>query len=67
MTGKVPETNGESPECLEGPEAFARFDATMKALLAVPHAVIVKREREYAKRSKANPNRRGPKPKGGPL
>ncbi len=51
------------PEIIEGPEAFKRFDATVKALLAVPHAEIVRREAEYKKRADANPRKRGPKRK----
>lgn len=51
------------PEIVEGSEAFARFDATMKAILSVPHSELVCREREYRERSLQNPNRRGPKPK----
>lgn len=51
------------PECIEGPEAFQRFDNTMGALLAVPHSTIVRRERAYRKKVEANPNRPGPKPK----
>ena len=48
------------------PETSAEYDA-FKALLgrvlAVPHAEIVRRESEYQKHSKLNPNRRGPKPR----
>jgi hypothetical protein len=51
------------PECIEGPEAFTRFDNEMKFLLSVPHSTIARRERAYKKKSLANPNRRGPKPK----
>jgi len=54
------------PECHEGPEAFRRFDRTVKALLAVPHSEIKRREAEYKKQSEANPNRRGPKRKAKP-
>ena len=51
------------PECIEGPEAFIRFDATMGKLLSVSHKELMRRETEYRKQSLANPNRRGPKPK----
>jgi len=51
------------PECHEGPEAFRRFDNVMRQILAVPHSTLVRRERAYKKKSLANPNRRGPKPK----
>lgn len=54
------------PECLEGPEAFMRFDNTMKALLAVPRSTLVRRERAYKKKAESNPNRRGPKRKAAP-
>jgi hypothetical protein len=48
---------------IEGPEAYERFNATMKAVIAVPHAVIKERIEEERKRSLENPKRRGPKPK----
>ena len=51
------------PECIEGPEAFRRFDEGMKQILSVPHSTLVRRERAYRKKVAANPNRRGPKPK----
>lgn len=51
------------PEMIEGPEAAKRFDATVRALLSVPHAEIQRREAEYRKQVDANPNRRGPKRK----
>jgi hypothetical protein len=51
------------PECIEGPEAFTRFDNEVKFLLSVPHSTLARRERAYKKKSLANPKRRGPKPK----
>ena len=51
------------PECIEGPEAFQRFDAMVDSVLAVPHSRLVRRERAYRKKVEANPNRRGPKRK----
>jgi len=51
------------PECIEGPEAFQRFDATVAAILSVPHSTLVRREKAYRKRVEANPNRPGPKRK----
>jgi hypothetical protein len=51
------------PECHEGREAFQRFDEGVRQILSVPHSTLVRRERAYKKRSLANPNRRGPKPK----
>lgn len=53
------------PEYVEGPEAFARFDALVRKVLAVPHSEIVKREAEYKRQLLANPRRRGPKRKDG--
>lgn len=54
---------GQLPECHEGPEAAKRFDSEVRFLLSVPHSLIERRERAYRKKSAANPNRRGPKPK----
>lgn len=51
------------PEYVEGPEAFARFDALVRKVLSVPHSEIMRREAEYKRQSLANPNRRGPKRK----
>jgi hypothetical protein len=53
----------ELPECIEGPEAFRRFDEGVRRILSVPHATLVRRERAYKKKAAQNPNRRGPKPK----
>jgi hypothetical protein len=53
-------------EMIEGPEAWDRFNALVNQVLTVPHSVIMQREAEYKRRSKANPNRRGPKPKAKP-
>ena len=52
-----------TPEYVEGPEAWTRFETAMKAVIAVPHAEIQRRIEEQRKRSAANPNRRGPKRK----
>ena len=57
------ETATSLPECIEGPEAFQRFDALVESVLAVPRSTLVRRERAYRKKVEANPNRRGPKPK----
>ena len=51
------------PECIEGPEAYRRFDEGVRRILSIPHSTLVRRERAYKKKSLANPNRRGPKPK----
>jgi hypothetical protein len=50
------------PECIEGPEAFRRFDEGVRRVLSVPHSTLVRRERAYHKKSLENPKRRGPKP-----
>jgi hypothetical protein len=50
-------------EMIEGPEAWTRFQATMKKALTVPHSEIQRRIAEQRKASEANPNRRGPKRK----
>lgn len=52
-----------SSEYIEGPEAFKRFDEGVREILSVPHSTLAKRERAYKKKSAANPNKRGPKPK----
>jgi hypothetical protein len=54
------------PECDEGPEAYRRFDESVRQILSVPHSTLVRRERAYKKKSLANPKRRGPKPKAKP-
>jgi hypothetical protein len=54
-----------TPDYIEGSEAFQRFDAMMTALVAVPKEVVEKREKAYRAQVDANPNRRGPKRKGG--
>ena len=51
------------PECHEGSQAASRFDATLRTLLSVPRAELLRREAEYRKQVDANPNRRGPKRK----
>ncbi|HEV2383599.1 MAG TPA: hypothetical protein VG206_27885 [Terriglobia bacterium] len=51
------------PECIEGPEAFRRFDEGVRQILSVPHSTLARRERAYRKKSLQNPNRPGPKPK----
>jgi hypothetical protein len=51
------------PDCHEGPQAFQRFDESVRQILSVPHSTLVRREHAYKKKVAANPNRRGPKPK----
>jgi hypothetical protein len=51
-----------SPDMIEGPEAFKRFDALMGSVVKVPHAVIQQRIEEHKKQAAKNPNKRGPKP-----
>lgn len=50
-------------EMIEGPDAFTRFDNTVKHLLSVPKSVLVAREAKYKKKAALNPRKRGPKPK----
>jgi hypothetical protein len=50
-------------EMVEGPEAWKRFERTMKGVLAVPHSEIQRRIEEHRKEAASNPNRRGPKKK----
>ena len=53
------------PEHHEGPQAWERFQKAMATIVAVPHAVIQKREEEHRKQAAKNPHKRGPKPKRG--
>jgi len=57
------ESKSASPEYIEGPEAFRRFDEGVRNILSVPHSTLVRREKAYRKKVDANPNRRGPKRK----
>lgn len=41
----------QTPDCIEGPDAWMRFDALVSKVMAVP---IQQRESEYKKRSAAN-------------
>ena len=52
-----------TPEYIEGTEAWKRFNKTMKAVLAVPHAEIQKRIEEHRRQAALNPRKRGPKRK----
>lgn len=36
-------------QCVEGPDAFKRFDEGVRQILSVPHPTIVRRERAYKK------------------
>ena len=53
------------PEYEEGPQAWARFEKAMKAIIAVPHSVIQQRIEAHRKQAAKNPHKRGPKPKRG--
>jgi hypothetical protein len=44
-------------------EEYDRFTALVDQVIAVPRSEVLKREEEYQRESKANPKRRGPKPK----
>lgn len=48
---------------VEGPEAYKRFEAVMKKVIAVPRAVVQQRIEEQRTQAQVNPNKRGPKPK----
>jgi hypothetical protein len=50
-------------EMVEGPEAWSRFEGTMKRILAVPHSEVQKKIEEHRRQAASNPNRRGPKRK----
>ena len=52
-----------TPEYIEGPEAWTRFQSAMLAVIAVPHAEIQRRIEAERERARLNPNRPGPKPK----
>jgi hypothetical protein len=52
-----------TPEMVEGPEAFTRFQDAMKKMLTVSPAELKRRIEAERAISAANPNRRGPKPK----
>jgi len=51
------------PDCIEGPEAFERFDSLVDVVLSVPRSTLKRRETIYQKKKAANPHKRGPKPK----
>ncbi|HWB87223.1 MAG TPA: hypothetical protein VG675_23975 [Bryobacteraceae bacterium] len=51
------------PEYVEGPEAWTRFQAAMRKVLAVPHEEIQRRIEEHRKEAERNPHKRGPKSK----
>jgi hypothetical protein len=59
-------TEAAQSECVEGLEAFQRFDLTMHELLKIPHSTLARRERAYRKMVDAPPNRRGPQRKARP-
>ena len=44
-------------------DEYKRFNALVGKVLSVPKPVLDQRLAEYEKQSKANPKRRGPKPK----
>ncbi len=50
------------PECIEGREAFARFDALVDSVLSVPRSTLIRRERAYQKKRATNPKERSSKP-----
>lgn len=56
-----------TPEVVEGPEAFKRFDTTVRAILAAPRAELVRREQEYQKQAALRPKRRPKKAQNDPI
>jgi hypothetical protein len=52
-----------SPEYIEGPEAWMRFQTAMRRVVAVPHTEIQRRIEAERKESALKPVRPGPKPK----
>jgi hypothetical protein len=44
----------KSPEMIEGPKAYKRFDAMVDSLLSVPRKTIVRREKVYREKVAAN-------------
>jgi hypothetical protein len=52
-----------TPEYVEGPEAWTRFETAMKRVVTVPHAEIQRRIEVERKVSALKPVRPGPKPK----
>jgi hypothetical protein len=51
------------PEYVEGPEAWTRFQAALRKVIAVPHTEIQRRIEEHREAAARNPRKRGPKPK----
>ena len=50
-----------TPDMIEGPEAYARFESAVKQILSVPRDVLKQRIEEERKRSAAKTVRPGPK------
>jgi hypothetical protein len=48
----------------ETSQEYKNFKSLLDRVMSVPHEEIMRREAEYKKQSGANPNKRGPKPKG---
>ena len=56
----------KSPDMIEGPEAYRRFENAMRTVLAVPRAVVQQRLEEHRRQADLNPRKRGPKRKAKP-
>jgi hypothetical protein len=52
-----------TPEMIEGPEAWNRFQKVMKHVISVPREEIKRRIAKENEKAALNPNKRGPKPK----
>jgi len=52
-----------TPEYVEGPEAWTRFDALVGKVMSTPHTEVQRRIEAERTASLLKPNRRGPKSK----
>lgn len=52
-----------TPEYINGPEAWKRFNAAMVKVMAVSHEELQRRIAAEKEKAALNPHKRGPKPK----